>query len=133
MMAQFGVLQVDRASGQLRGRLQGTAGDTPLAAVRSAAPVNVEVVDTTAYDIEAMGVPATAALGMPFSFQVAWVAVGPTADPFPASPIAVTVEGVSFPYQPDPQTHQATVTVTPEIAGPLQIRVGEDSYIVEVA
>lgn len=132
-MPRFAVLQIERVGGRLVAGIHGSADGAPLTAIRAAAPTSIEVVDAAAYMIVATGVPSTAALNAPFSFQVGWSQIGPTSDPFPASPIAVAVEGVQFTYTPDQATHQTTVTITPSVAGPLQIRVGEQSFTVEVS
>lgn len=132
-MTSFSVLQIDRTAGQIVGRLQGAADDTPLAAIRSAAQANKEIIDATAYTIVLTGVPTTVALGVAFSFQVGWSQIGPTADPFPTSPISVEVAGTAFPYNLNPATHQATVSVIPEVVGPLTIWVGDQSFTVEVS
>lgn len=133
MVVQFSALQIGRATGQIVGRLQGTADGAPLTAIRSAAPANIEVIDATAYGIVATGVPTTATLNTAFSFTVGWSQIGPTADPFPTSPISVKVAGTAFPYNLDPATHQATVSVIPEVVGPLTIWVGDQSFTVEVS
>lgn len=132
-MNQFSVLQVDRTTGQIVVRLRGATDGAPLLALRSAAPANIEVLDAMAYGIVATGVPTTATLNTAFSFTVGWSQIGPTADPFPTSPISVEVAGTAFPYNLNPATHQATVSVVPEAAGPLTIRVGDQSFTVEVS
>lgn len=132
-MPQFQVLQVDRTTGQLIARLRGATDGAPLAAIRSAAPPSIEIVDATVYAIAVTALPAIATVSVPFSFQVGWSQIGPTSDPFPSSPIAILVAGVSFTYVPDPTTHQATVSVTSAVVGPLTILVGGQSYNVEVS
>lgn len=132
-MTVFATLQLHRSTGKLTGRLQGEAPGNPLAAIKAAAPPEIEIVDATDYAILITGLPTTAALGVPISFQVGWSRIGQVgADPFPASPIAVEIEGVSFPHPLDPATHQTTVTVLPEVAGPMRIMVGDEHFIVEV-
>lgn len=129
----FHIYQVDRATGEIVAELQGhVIGNARLELAASVGPA-IEVVDAAAYQLTVTGVPLTAALGSPIQFKVGWQQINPTTDPSPTSPLAVEIDGKSFPHTLDPTTNQATITVVTEVAGPLSIRVGGQLFVVEVS